>query len=77
MFWGRNFTLYWFFLPYKDISYPEGVTFEIKHVEIIKQEKYKTKKLQGAAFIASLHRNAEIETDNKILEGKTTGMKDE
>jgi len=58
-------------------SFPEGVTFEAKYPQIIKQEKYKAGKIQGSAFIASLHRNAKIETDRKILDSKSTDMREE
>lgn len=44
--------------------------------KIIKQEKYKDGSLHLGAFIASLHRNAKIEVDHKILEGQNAEAKD-
>jgi hypothetical protein len=45
----------------------EGVSFASEASKIIKQEKYKENMLCLTAFIASLYRNAKIETDREIM----------
>lgn len=44
--------------------------------KIIKQEKYKTEGQLASAFIASLHRNAKIEVDTRVLQVKPSDEKD-
>lgn len=67
----------YFLAVLKEMSGPEGSDLETKCAQIIKQEKFKVQKAQSSAFIASLHRNAKIDTDRRILDGKSTDMKDE
>jgi peptidyl-prolyl cis-trans isomerase D len=43
---------------------------------IIKQEKYKSNSLNVGAFIASLHRNAKIDIDRKLIETQRVDVKD-
>lgn len=54
----------------------QGESLEKEHEKIIKQEKYKTNSLHMGAFIASLHRNAKIEIDQKLLERPQVDVKD-
>lgn len=54
----------------------EGESFDKEHEKIIKQEKYKANSLHMGAFIASLHRNAKIEIDQKLLERPQVDLKD-
>lgn len=51
-------------------------SFDQEMEKIIKQEKFKNNTMQLAAFIASLHRNAKIEIDEKLLEGYKKPEKD-
>jgi len=51
-------------------------TFDQEMAKIIKQEKFKNNTMQQAAFIASLHRNAKIEIEEKLLEGNRKQEKD-
>lgn len=51
----------------------EEAAFKEQSEKIIKQEKYKTKKLHQSAFIASLYRNAKIVIDQKSLEVPRVG----
>jgi hypothetical protein len=45
----------------------EGMVFAAEAPKIIKQEKYKENMLSLTAFIASLYRNAKIETDREMM----------
>lgn len=52
----------------KDSQSAQADSFEQEYPKIIKQEKYKSNSLLMGAFIASLHRNAKIEIEQKLLE---------
>jgi hypothetical protein len=57
-----------FYLAQLNQSTPlEGASFAAEASKIIKQEKYKENTLCLTAFIASLYRNAKIETDREIM----------
>ncbi len=60
----------------RDMQAPKDAISDQERSKIIKQEKYKANMQHLSAFIASLYRNATIETDKAILEKQRQSMKD-